>query len=75
MDAAGIPRCRFHDLRHANAAIMVRLGIESKYAQERNGWSSDRMYKQVYAYTMDDKMADADKAINSYFGNKMTTEN
>ena len=75
LDAAGIPRCRFHDLRHANAAIMVRLGIESKYAQERNGWSSDRMYKQVYAYTMDDKMADADKAINSYFGNKMTTEN
>lgn len=73
LDAAGIPHCRFHDLRHANAAIMVRLGIESKYAQERNGWSSDRMYKQVYAYTMDDKMAEADKAINSYFDNKMTT--
>lgn len=73
LDAAGIPHCRFHDLRHANAAIMVRLGIESKYAQERNGWSSDRMYKQVYAYTMEDKMAETDKAINSYFDNKMTT--
>lgn len=75
LDAAGIPHCRFHDLRHANAAIMVRLGVESKYAQERNGWSTDRMYKQVYAYAMDDKMADTDKAINDYFDNKMTTPN
>ena len=75
LDAAGIPHCRFHDLRHTNAAIMVRLGIESKYAQERNGWSTDRMYKQVYAYAMDDKMADTDKAINDYFDNKMTTLN
>lgn len=74
LDAAGIPRCRFHDLRHANAAIMVRLGVESKYAQERNGWSTDRMYKQVYAYTMDDKMADIDRSINDYFDNKMATE-
>lgn len=73
LDAARIPHCRFHDLRHANAAIMVRLGIESKYAQERNGWSSDRMYKQVYAYTMEDKMAETDKAINGYFDNKMAT--
>lgn len=73
LDAAGIPRCRFHDLRHANAAIMVRLGVESKYAQERNGWSTDRMYKQVYAYTMDDKMADIDRSINDYFDNKMAT--
>lgn len=75
LDSAGVPRCRFHDLRHANAAIMVRLGIESKYAQERNGWSTDRMYKQVYAYTMDDKMADADRAINEYFDTKLTPEN
>ncbi len=75
LELAGIPHCRFHDLRHANAAIMVRLGIESKYAQERNGWSTDRMYKQVYAYAMNDKMADTDKIINDYFDNKMAMQN
>lgn len=75
LDAAGIPRCRFHDLRHANAAVMVRLGIDSRYAQERNGWASDRMYKQVYAYTMDDGMAAANAAINAYFADKMAMEN
>lgn len=39
MERAGLPRCSFHDLRHANAAVMVRLGVDSKYAQERNGWA------------------------------------
>lgn len=73
LDAAGIPRCRFHDLRHANAAIMVRLGVESRYAQERNGWSDDWMYKQVYAYTMTDRMIEIDRSIDDYFDNKMTT--
>lgn len=75
LDHAGIPRCRFHDLRHANAAVMVRLGVDSKYAQERNGWASDRMYKQTYAYTMADQMAEISKNINAYFVNKMATEN
>lgn len=75
LDQAGIPRCRFHDLRHINAAVMVRLGVDSKYAQERNGWASDRMYKQVYAYAMSDQMAAINKSIDGYFGNKMTTGN
>lgn len=74
LDQAGIPRCRFHDLRHINAAVMVRLGVDSKYAQERNGWASDRMYKQVYAYAMSDQMAAINESIDDYFGNKMTTE-
>lgn len=73
LDAAGIPRCRFHDLRHANAAIMVRLGVESRYAQERNGWSDDWMYRQVYAYTMTDRMVEIDRSIDDYFDDKMTT--
>lgn len=75
LDQAGIPRCRFHDLRHINAAVMVRLGVDSKYAQERNGWASDRMYKQVYAYAMSDQMAAINESIDGYFGNKMTTVN
>lgn len=75
LDRAGIPRCRFHDLRHVNAAVMVRLGVDSIYAQARNGWASDLMYKQVYAYAMSDEMAAINESIDGYFGNKMTTEN
>ena len=74
LEAAGIEHMRFHDLRHINAAVMVRLGVESKYAQERNGWTSDRMYKQVYAYTMPDKMSAVDAAIGEYFSGKIANE-
>ena len=70
--AAGIEHCRFHDLRHANAAVMLRLGVDSRYAQERNGWASDRMYKQVYGYTMDDRMKDIAASIDNYFADKFT---
>ena len=74
-DNAGIPHCKFHDLRHANAAVMIQLGIDSKYAQERNGWKSDYMYKQVYGYVMDDTQDKNSKAINEYFVNVLATEN
>ena len=72
LEKAGIEHCRFHDLRHANAAVMVRLGIDSRYAQERNGWASDRMYKQVYSYTMGDKMSEISASIDAYFTDKFT---
>lgn len=75
LDKAGIPHCRFHDLRRANTAAMIRLGVDSKYAQERNGWASDYMYKQVYGYVMQDKMDAVSSALDSYFGHKLPTEN
>ncbi len=48
--------------------------VENKYAQERNGWASDRMYKQVYAYTMPDMMDAVDAAVNDYFANKLSSK-
>lgn len=74
LEKAGVDHCRFHDLRRANAAAMIRLGVDSKYAQQRNGWSTDYMYKQVYAYTMPDRMDEVNIAINNYFGNKIGNE-
>lgn len=63
----GIEHCRFHDLRHANAAAMILLGIESRYAQQRNGWNSDRMYQQVYGYTMQNELDKNALSIDQYF--------
>ena len=74
LEKAGVTHCRFHDLRRANAAAMIRLGVDSKYAQQRNGWSTDYMYKQVYAYTMPDRMDEINSAIDGYFGNKIGNE-
>lgn len=71
LEKAGVQHYRFHDLRHANAAAMIRLGINAKYAMERNGWATDYMYKQVYGYIMDDKMQEEAIRIDSYFQDKL----
>lgn len=63
----GIRHFRFHDLRCANAAAMIRLGIDSKYAMEHNGWSTEHMYKQVYGYIMADQLAKESTRVNMYF--------
>lgn len=73
-DKVGITRCRFHDLRHTNASIMISLGISSKVAQERNGWASERMYKQVYGYVMQQDFDESSSAINEFFQAELHTD-
>ena len=55
------------DIQSIMAAAMIRLGIDSKYAMERNGWATDYMYKQVYGYIMEDKMSEESQKIGAYF--------
>lgn len=63
----GIRHFRFHDLRCANAAAMIRLGIDSAYAMEHNGWSTEHMYKQVYGYIMADQLSKESNRVDMYF--------
>lgn len=51
-EKAGLPHYRFHDLRHANASIMLALNIPDKYAMERMGHATNNMLKTVYQHTM-----------------------
>ena len=67
----GLPHFRFHDLRHANASVMLSLGITDKYAMERMGHATNNMLKTVYQHTMDDKKNQIDAAIDGYFGAKL----
>lgn len=74
ISAAGIPHCRFHDLRHANAAVMIRLGINSTTAQARNGWASEYLYKEQYGYEMPDDLSRANNAMDQYFAEKVSPQ-
>lgn len=65
----GLPHCRFHDLRHANASIMLQIGVPDKYAQKRGGWSSDRILKNVYQQTFAEEELRVARKIDSYFEN------
>lgn len=73
----GILDTTLHGLRHANAAVMVRLGIVDQYAMARNGWKSNYTFKQIYAYVFPEGAEEADTLINNFFENctpKLHTE-
>ena len=59
-------KCRFHDLRHYNASIMLALNVPDKYAMERMGYSTPATLKKVYQHTMDGKRAEVNGAINTH---------
>jgi integrase len=67
LQANGVQHMRFHDLRHMNASVMLKLGVPDKYAMERGGWSTDSTLKQVYQHTFDDKRNEIDSQIDDYF--------
>lgn len=57
----------FHFLRHINASIMMSLNIPERYAMQRNGWSSDYIYKNIYTHTISKEMHEANRQINDKF--------
>lgn len=64
---AGIRNTTLHGLRHANAAVMIALGVVDKYAMARNGWTSDYTFKQIYGYVFPEEADRTDDIINTYF--------
>ncbi len=70
-----LPHFRFHDLRHANASVMLALGVPDKYAQERMGHATNNMLKTVYQHTMDEKRNSVNNAVNAYFSELIAPEN
>lgn len=71
LEQAGLPKMKFHALRHINASIMADIGIPSPVAQERGGWKTDSTMKAVYTHTFDSSRREADKRINEYFENNV----
>lgn len=63
---SGIPHCRFHDLRHYNASVMLSLGIPDKYAMQRMGHATPVMLKRVYQHLMDEKEKEVADQMTAY---------
>lgn len=64
-NAVGL-KCRFHDLRHFNASVMLAMGVPDKYAMERMGYSTPATLKKVYQHTMSGKRQEVNQMINSH---------
>ena len=67
MIRAGLPVCRFHDLRHYGASIMHAIGVPDVYIIERGGWSSDHVMKAIYRDSIDAEKRKQTAAINEHF--------
>jgi integrase len=52
LKAAGIPRLRFHDLRHSAATLLLAQGVSPKYISEMLGHSRVAFTMQTYAHVI-----------------------
>lgn len=59
--------CRFHDLRHYNASIMLAMHVPDKYAMQRLGQSTPGLIKTVYQHIMSDKEKEINETMNGEF--------
>lgn len=60
---AGLPQCRFRDLRHLCATIMVRQGVDVKTAQQRLGHKDIKNTLEIYAHVFASMSRDASDKI------------
>ena len=73
-EKAGVPHFRFHDLRHANASLMLAVGIPDKYSMKRMGHATNNMLKTTYQHTIKEKEIEYNTKLENYldelFGQK-----
>ena len=50
---AGVPRIRFHDLRHTCATLLMEAGVHVRTVQERLGHASAKITMDIYGHVTD----------------------
>ena len=71
----GLPRIRFHDLRHAHATHLLASGVHPKIASERLGHSKVGITLDLYSHVMpgmqEDAVAKLDAALKAAMAGKI----
>ncbi|WP_165422868.1 site-specific integrase [Ktedonosporobacter rubrisoli] len=67
LQRAGLPRMRFHDLRHSPATLMRSMGVDLKVIQEILGHSTMDMTFNVYSHTLPLMQKDAAEKMKKLF--------
>lgn len=70
---SGLPKFRFHDLRHYSASILHAIGVPDQYIMQRGGWVSDHVMKSVYRNIIDEESNRQNQKIMAHF-NQMQHE-
>jgi Phage integrase family len=66
-EAAGLPRIRFHDLRHTAATLMLEQGIYAKMVSEMLGHTSVSMTLDTYSHVTPTMQREAVAKVQSVF--------
>ncbi|HTW54242.1 MAG TPA: site-specific integrase [Stellaceae bacterium] len=64
---SGLPRVRFHDLRHSHASQLLAAGINIKVVAERLGHADPAVTLRVYSNLMPEAQAEAAARIDTIF--------
>lgn len=63
--AAGLPKCRFHDLRHLCASIMLKQGVDVKVAQQILGHADVSTTLNIYTHVLPSSSREAADKIGA----------
>lgn len=63
----GVPRVRFHDLRHSHATQLLSAGVHPKVAQERLGHGSIGITMDLYSHASETMQAEAAERLDQHW--------
>ncbi len=67
LEDAGLPRIRFHDLRHSAATLLLSMGVNVKVIQELLGHSNVSITLQVYSHMLPSMQKEAVDKLEDFF--------
>lgn len=70
LEKAGVPRIRFHDLRHTCATVLLAQGVHPKLVQEQLGHSQISLTLDTYSHVMPDMKREVAAKMDALFGAK-----
>jgi len=70
MASTGLPRLRFHDLRHSHDTALLLAGIHPKVVSERLGHSSIQITLDTYTHVLPGMQDEAARRFNSILENE-----
>jgi integrase len=68
LEAAGLPRKRFHDLRHTCASLLLVQGVQPRVVMEILGHSQISITMDTYSHVMPTLQQDAASRMNALLG-------
>ena len=67
LKTSGLPRIRFHDLRHSAATLLLAQGVHMKAVQEILGHASFNTTANVYAHVLPSMKREAAEKMDEIF--------